>query len=725
LHRGTREAPRRRVAVVAIASVLCLVTTSASASRPDTVTLRGTLVMVHEGATMHYFLDVGGRLSRELTFPTTQGLRPGVGLEVTGVGRGDTLAVTTAARMPARAATPSTVGTRTLLVVLVQWSGGFLSTTQAGANAFVFGTTDPLRRSVKQWYEDVSYGQLEWTGDVTPVLTITGPSTCNLTQIANRSDAAATAAGYTPGSYDDRMYDFPAGYCNNSFGEIAGPRSWIEDGLIDPSNPAYDPGDEGYVRMIPDHELGHNLGEYHGHGLDCGADTLTSACIAGASGATECDFAGGAPPCVSEYGDAYDVMGSNWTGEETSSQGVNWFGIQHEMQLGWVSGRTITDNQPATSADHPFTIGPIERSTGDVGLTLHTSAGRTYEVEFRQALGQDAFLSKYPAATSGVQISMVNPVAGFGSDTGLATLDTHPDSDNSTLYADWFDAPLALGQTFTDVGGAFTLSLDAASSTGASVNVHWSEPPGVTALDQMDPSVTYNGWRGVADVAANGGAYRLSRAKNDTVTWTSPATTSIGWITRTGPDQGEASVSIDGVSKGTFDLYAASAVRITKSFLGLAHTAHTISIKVLGTKNAASSGAGVALDAFRVGTASTQESAPAIGYDTWRNTNSVNADGGSYRVASAAPAKVSLSFTGTGIDWVTARGKAYGRATVTIDGVLKGTVDLYAPAQAWKTVIAYAGLGPGTHTLVIQVLGLKDARATATKVVVDGFKVHA
>src|SRR4029077_3115355 len=115
---------------------------------------------------------------------------------------------------------------------------------------------------------------------------------------------------------------------------------------------------------------------------------------------------------------------------------------------------------------------------------------------------------------------------------------------------------------------------------------------------------------------------------------------------------------------------------------------HTITIKVLGTKNASSSGTSVALDAFVVGGTTTQESAPAIGYDTWTNTNSVNADGGNYRVASLAGARARVTFTGTGVDWITARGKAYGKASVTIDGVPKGTVDLYAAAQTWRVALA-------------------------------------
>jgi hypothetical protein len=722
-HRPQLLELRRSVAVFAALALVCLATNPASALPSATLTLRGTLVMVHEGPTMHYFLDVGGRLSRELIFSGVTNLRPGAPLEVHGAGREGAVVVSGVSRLAARAApAPSTVGTRKLLVILVAWPGHTVSTDPATANDFVFGTGDLQRRSVKQWYEDVSYGQLEWTGDVTPILNIVAPTGgCNLSTIANRSDTAAAAAGYTLGNYDNRMYDFPDGYCNGAFGEVAGARTWISDGLFDI--------DDGYQRMVPDHELGHNLGEWHGHGLDCGANTLTSACITGAGGgAPECDSSFPplppvSPPCVSEYGHAYDVMGNNWTSDGVDA--VNWFGIWHEMQLGWVSGRTITDNQPATTQDHPFTIGPIERNSGDVGLTLNTTAGRTYVIEYRQPLGQDAFLSGYPDATDGVLISMANPVSGFGSDTGPVNLDTAPGSDASNTYSDWFDAAMGVGETFTDVDGGFSLTVDAVSPTGASVTVHWIGAPSTTTLDQMDASVSYNGWSGAVDAAANGGAYRVSHTKDDTSTWKSPVATSLSWIARIGPNRGRANVTIDGVNKGNVDLYSAAPASLTKTYAGLARTAHTIVIKVLGTKNASSSGTDVALDAFVVGSTATQESAPAILYDTWKNTNSVNAEGGNYRLGSLATARASVRFTGTAIDWITAKGKTSGKASVSIDGVSKGTVDLYAPVQTWRSAISYAGLAPGAHTIVIQVLGQKRAAATGTRVVIDGFVVHA
>jgi len=85
---------------VALAAV-CLNTTSAASVPMDALTLRGTLVMVHEGGAMHYFMDLGGRLSRELVFTagTTPTLRPGVPLEVEGVAHDHTIVVSAMSRL--------------------------------------------------------------------------------------------------------------------------------------------------------------------------------------------------------------------------------------------------------------------------------------------------------------------------------------------------------------------------------------------------------------------------------------------------------------------------------------------------------------------------------------------------------------------------------------------------------------------------------------------------
>jgi hypothetical protein len=73
----------------------------------------------------------------------------------------------------------------------------------------------------------------------------------------------------------------------------------------------------------------------------------------------------------------------------------------------------------------------------------------------------------------------------------------------------------------------------------------------------------------------------------------------VQWITATGPRYGEADVTIDGVDQGVVDLYSASVNwQVAKTYSGLASGTHTIVVKVLGTKDPASTGTNVVVDAF-------------------------------------------------------------------------------------------------------------------------------
>lgn len=56
---------------------------------------------------------------------------------------------------------------------------------------------------------------------------------------------------------------------------------------------------------------------------------------------------------------------------------------------------------------------------------------------------------------------------------------------------------------------------------------------------------------------------------------------------------------------GSFDLYAASSASFSVPFTGLASKAHTVVVKVLGQRNSSSTGTAVAVDAFVVGTTTT------------------------------------------------------------------------------------------------------------------------
>jgi hypothetical protein len=292
----------------------------------------------------------------------------------------------------------------------------------------------------------------------------------------------------------------------------------------------------------------------------------------------------------------------------------------------------------------------------------------------------------------------------------------HASADPGSVFAGWSGAGCA-GASDCIVPMTSAQSVNAVFNTTGVVTC-------TGTLKDNDLCVGYNGWVGVTDANANGGACRISNVKSDKATWKSPVATSITWVTRTGPDQGKAKVVIDGASQGTFDLYSASDASSNKVFSGLASKAHTIVITVLHTKNAASTGFNVRLDAFLVGATTSQESDPAITYDAWVSTAQAKATDGTYRAAAKTPATVTVTFSGTAIDWVSAKGKAFGKASVTIDGASQGTVDLYQATAAWQAKFTFTGLASGTHTMTIQVLGTKSAAATGTKVIVDGFIAH-
>jgi hypothetical protein len=195
-------------------------------------------------------------------------------------------------------------------------------------------------------------------------------------------------------------------------------------------------------------------------------------------------------------------------------------------------------------------------------------------------------------------------------------------------------------------------------------------------------------------------------------------------MTRLGPRQGIATVTIDGVSKGTFDLYSATAQASTRTFSGLSTGSHNLVVRVTGNRNPASAASGIVIDGFVVAGVTTQDSARPVTYGPWKGANSPNASETLYRSSTTAGATAAFTFTGTAVDWVTTTGPGWGRAQVLIDGIDRGVVDLYAPTARWQSVRTYGGLAPGTHTITIRVLGTRNALATSTNVGIDGFVVR-
>ena len=278
-------------------------------------------------------------------------------------------------------------------------------------------------------------------------------------------------------------------------------------------------------------------------------------------------------------------------------------------------------------------------------------------------------------------------------------------------------------------GTSYTFTATATNSVGASTpsapsNAITPSAPPVTVQEDA-PAVSYDSWVGVSVASANGGTYRISHTAHATSTLTFTGA-SIRWLTSKGPDRGLATVTIDGVNKGTVDLYASTAANATQSYSGLSNAAHTMTITVAGTHRAAATAANVTVDGFLVGTATTavQDSSPAVRYNSWAAVTSASASGGTYRTSSTAGATTTLTFTGTAVTWISATGPAYGKATVSVDGATPTTVDLYrstlTPRVAARTI---SGLAPTTHTITVTALGTKNAAATSTSIVSDAFTV--
>ena len=100
--------------------------------------------------------------------------------------------------------------------------------------------------------------------------------------------------------------------------------------------------------------------------------------------------------------------------------------------------------------------------------------------------------------------------------------------------------------------------------------------------------------------------------------------------------------------------------------------------------------------------------------------------GGSAMQSSTGGATATISFSGTSIRWLGARGRTHGIAHVRVDGGPPREVDLFArPTDEIHTqVITISDLAPGPHTLTITVAGRGNPEAQGNVVVVDAFDIQ-
>lgn len=241
--------------------------------------------------------------------------------------------------------------------------------------------------------------------------------------------------------------------------------------------------------------------------------------------------------------------------------------------------------------------------------------------------------------------------------------------------------------------------------------------------DQLAKAYT---WGTVRTAAAYGrsmlresaaGASADYRFRGDTVTW----------FTATGPQEGAATVAVDGKQLRVVDNSAKKkAFRVARTFRKLGPGPHTLTITATGRPGARGVGRNVSIDAFRAsgGVVATPSVQVAWGSGTLAATPPATTDT-QYSAAGAAGSAVRLRFrAGTQLEWHTVLGKDQGKADVYIDGALVQRVDNHAtfatgPANR-PTTLVFPVSGGTVHTLRIVAVG---GGRGAHLVSVDGFSV--
>ena len=328
------------------------------------------------------------------------------------------------------AVVPNTKGPQKTLAILVNFSN---APTQrpysiATVESLLFGKTSSFE------YE-TSYQQTTITGAVAGWYTIaTTSGACDFNAIAQQAQAAAQKAGHVLSNYQRLVYIFPSANCSWwGLGTVGGTPShaWIHTKW-------------GLSLNVLAHELGHNLGLFHAHSLDCGYYTLAgSGCSA------------------SEYGDVFDLMGNNVGGH---------YGAYQKERLGWLDAGDsppIT-TVPAVAGTATYDIAPLEDA--DNGLPRALKIPRTtacgvasewFYVEARQAKGYDSFLAGNGNVLSGVLVRKVTE----------GVVDSSYLLDMTPSTSSWSDAALTAGRSYTDPLSGVKFATVAAGPGGARVSV--------------------------------------------------------------------------------------------------------------------------------------------------------------------------------------------------------------------------------------------------------------
>lgn len=252
-----------------------------------------------------------------------------------------------------------------------------------------------------------------------------------------------------------------------------------------------------------------------------------------------------------------------------------------------------------------------------------------------------------------------------------------------------------------------------------------SEVAESTVVDDRACGIQYGAWSSHAAPQALNGCYRAASAANQQLVFNSQETTALSLITYRGPDQGIALVSIDGVFQPEIDLYAATpSYQVFENFTGLATGIHTVRVYVTGDKNPASTGTEVRVDGFWVNGQAFDDNLPAFTFPGWVSYAPLEpgALNGILRMGNQPNTWVEFTTAGDQFSWLMTKCPNCGQALILVDGGMQiFAMDTYAPTWSFQQEQVFSGLGSGTHTIRIMVLGIKHPNSGGFLIPFDGY----
>ncbi|HEY2916914.1 MAG TPA: Ig-like domain-containing protein [Candidatus Limnocylindrales bacterium] len=310
-----------------------------------------------------------------------------------------------------------------------------------------------------------------------------------------------------------------------------------------------------------------------------------------------------------------------------------------------------------------------------------------------------------------VTITFSEPVQGVG----ISSVLVHAQSANvavsgktarpTSTTATWTPtAPLVPGETYR-----FSITSTVHDLAGNHLAATFFNVRAATTVENTSTAM-HEYWDLDSSAIASGGSYISSRVAGSRadLTFTTTAGQTVGvWGIRA-PNGGNARIYVDGVLASNPSFYAATTARNEVYLSGpLTAGSHTISIRPLGTKPSASSGAWVGIDSLDVGATVNQESALTQRFP--RVTNA-GAYGSSYDVmlhktdTDAAP-RFQATVVGTGVKVYATETATSGSAKIYVDGVLKATVNLHAATTTYRVLVYSGSFSLGVHVVKVVAVG--------------------